>query len=72
MSIGKISGRNAPKLSAYAEIQQRRERRAAVREMQQRNAAQAQTFASIQTKNSVQQGNLASRIAMQRMTGKFA
>jgi hypothetical protein len=72
MSVGKISRWNLHQLSAYDQIQYRREQRAIAREQQQKMAAMAQSFANIQTQNFMEQGNIVSRVAMQRMASKFA
>lgn len=72
MALGKTSHWNISKLSSYEQIQYHRERRAAAREAQQKMAAQAESFAAIQTNNAVGMGNLISRAAMQRITGKLA
>ena len=72
MSIGKTSSWNLSRLSAYDQIQYRREQRAIAREQQQKMANLAQSFATIQTVNFQEQGNLVSRAAMQRMASKFA
>lgn len=72
MSIGKTSSWNLSRLSAYDQIQYRREQRAVAREQQARVASLAQTFANIQTRNFQEQGNLVSRATMQRMVSKLA
>lgn len=72
MAGSKISSWKVGRLSSYEQIQYHRERRAAARETQQKFAAQAQGFASIQTNSAVELGNIVSRVAMKRITGKLA
>ncbi len=68
MSISnKVTRWNAHQLSSFEQLQFHRERRAAAREAQQKMSAQAQNFASIQTKNSIGMGDVVSRAAMARM-----
>jgi hypothetical protein len=69
MSIsGKITRFNMHELSSYARLQYLRERRASAIEMNQKSAAMANNFASIQSNNAVEMGNLFSKMAMQRIS----
>jgi hypothetical protein len=64
----KITRYNMHQLSAYERMQYQRERRAAAAETAQKNASLANSFASIQSSNAVEMGNLFSKIAMQRVS----
>jgi hypothetical protein len=63
----KITRWNMHQLSSYEQMQYHRERRAAAREQQQKTASLANGFAAIRNNLVVEQGNLFSRIALERM-----
>lgn len=64
----KINRYNMHQLSPYERMQYQRERRAMAAEVAQKNASVANNFASIQSDNAVEMGNLFSQIAMSRIS----
>ncbi|ODT70001.1 MAG: hypothetical protein ABS75_14285 [Pelagibacterium sp. SCN 63-23] len=64
----KITRWNMHELGAYERLQHQRERRALAAQEAQKSAAIANSFAAIRNQNAVEQGNLFSRIAMQRLS----
>lgn len=64
----KITRFNMHQLPPYERMQYLRERRAAAAEVAQKNASTANSFASIQSNNATEMGNLTSKMAMQRIS----
>ncbi len=66
----KITRFNMHQLAPYERMQYQRERRAAAAEIAQKQANMANSFASIQSSNAVEMGNLVSKVAMNRIYKK--
>ncbi len=68
MAIGKTNRWNAHELPAYDRLQFYRAARDEARAMQQKMSAMAGAFTSVQSNQSVEMGNIVSRVAMQRIS----
>ena len=66
----RITRFNIHQLPPYERMQQMRARRAAAVEMAQKHASLANGFATIQVNKAARQGDLFSKIAMQRISRK--
>lgn len=66
----KITRFNLHEFSIATQMEYRKARRAEAREIAERNAQFANSFASIKGNQAVGEGNIFSRIAMERMAGQ--
>lgn len=68
MASDRITRWNVHQLSPYDQIQWRRDRRSEAAEMQAKTTALANSFAAVNTSYVQEQGNLYSKIAMNRIS----